>query len=149
MIRRGRVGTHVGEWEATRKDLMCCFGNAFWRDLGGSTKLNKFRIAAVGIAFVGRADSCLHGTKKVGLLGCWEGILEMVVVPCWKEGKSGRVEKLLLGLRGSGLDWPLSRQVMGVAWAELLKGLGLGVAIEVSNASLWPPGGSSHMESGT
>lgn len=53
-----------------------------------------------------------------------------------------------MGLR-SGLSRPESRQVMGVAWAELLKGLGLGVAIELSvmhdsghqgAAATWTPG---------
>ena len=73
-------------------------------------------------------------------------LLNMIAVVCCKEGKPGRVEKLMLDLR-CGLAWSLRRRVMGVVWPGLLKGqAGLGHGV-VGNVSLWPPGGSSHMDS--
>lgn len=61
--------------------------------------------------------------RKWAFLAAERVLLNMVAVVCCKEGKPGRVEKLMLDLI-SGLAWSLSGHVMGVAWPGLLKGRG-------------------------
>lgn len=96
-------------------------------------------------------DGMIHACReprKQAFLAAERVLLNTVEVVCCKEGMPGRVEKLQLDLR-SGLAWSLSTLLMGVAWPGLQKGqgwVGPGHGI-VGNVSLWPPGGSSHMES--